>query len=126
MKKALWILQGILALMFFMPGLMKLMTPYNELGEQMAWATRVSPELVLFIGVCEILGAIGIILPSALRIMPIVIPIAAAGLSVIMLLGVANHMMAGETMESIPPMVLATLSGVVGWGRLKVYPILSK
>src|SRR5262249_11429635 len=82
-KKArvgLWVVQGLLAALFLFTGTMKLIMPIEALTQQVAlpgWFLR-------FIGTCEVLGAIGLILPAALRIFPILTSFAAAGLVVIM------------------------------------------
>src|SRR5512141_1437547 len=80
MNIALWIIQALLAALFLFTGGMKLITPIEEMTKQIAmpgWFLR-------FIGVAEVLGAIGLILPWLLRIRPALTPLAAAGLSVIM------------------------------------------
>ena len=72
------------------------------------------------IGVSELLGAIGLILPAALRIKPILTPLAASGIAVIMILATAYHIYAGE-----PPVTIAffLLAAFVAWGRFKKVPI---
>ena len=81
MAYALWMVQGLLALIFLFAGGMKLILPLDELTEQMPL-----PGLfVRFIGVAEVLGAIGLILPGLLRIRPGLTPLAAAGLVIIMI-----------------------------------------
>ena len=81
MNIALWIVQGLLAALFLFAGGMKLITPIEEMTKQIAmpgWFLR-------FIGVAEVLGAIGLILPWLLKIRPGLTPLAAAGLAVIMI-----------------------------------------
>ncbi|MCO4748386.1 MAG: DoxX family protein [Proteobacteria bacterium] len=123
----LWAVQGLLAAMFLMTGVMKLTTGQEELVAQgMAWAGRVPPELILFIGVSQLLGAIGLILPSVLRIKPVLTPIAAAALGLVMVLAAAEHSMAGE-FSSVPVnAVLFSLTAFVAWGRGIQAPIHSR
>ena len=81
MNLALWIVQGLLALIFLFTGGMKLALPLEELTAQLplpGWFVR-------FLGVAEVLGAIGLILPGLLRIRPGLTPLAAAGLVIIMI-----------------------------------------
>src|SRR2546430_7816965 len=81
MTYALWIVRGLLALLFLFAGGVKLVLPLEELTKQMPL-----PGLfVRFIGVAEVLGAIGLILPGLLRIRPGLTPLAAAGLVIIMI-----------------------------------------
>lgn len=79
----LWIAQVILAAMFLMSGFMKLSQPIDQLSKMLPWAAQVPEALVRFIGVAEILGAVGLILPSLLRIQPKLTPIAAVGLALV-------------------------------------------
>ena len=78
MNKILWVVQILLALAFVMAGAMKLFTPIADLAAQMGWPDESSALLVRFIGLAEVCGALGLILPSALRIRPSLTPLAAA------------------------------------------------
>src|SRR6266581_2253036 len=81
MNIALWIIQVLLSLLFLFAGSTKFVMPVEEMNRQ---APVALPGLLLhFIGACEILGAIGLILPSLLRIKPGLTPLAAAGLAII-------------------------------------------
>src|SRR6266536_4128532 len=77
----LWIVQGLLALAFLFAGGMKLILPIEEMTKQ----TPLPGLFLRFIGVAEVLGAVGLILPGLLRIRPGLTPLAAAGLVIIML-----------------------------------------
>lgn len=115
---AFWILQALLALAFLGAGMGKLFQPYDAVAAQMAWAREFPPVAVKLIGLAEVLGAFGLLLPSILRVLPILTPIAGAGLSVLMLGAVGTHVKLGE-----PPfaaLVLAVLAAVVAYGRFKV------
>ncbi len=106
MTYALWIVQGLLALIFLFSGGMKLVLPIEVLTEQMPL-----PGLfVRFIGAAEVLGAIGLILPGLLRIRPGLTPMAAAGLVIIMI-GAT-----GLTLALIP-LVVGLLAAFVAYGR---------
>src|SRR5688572_18038366 len=79
----LWIIQGLLALLFLFAGSMKLITPLEVMMEQMT--VPLPGWFLQFIGVCEVLGALGLVLPGLLRMRPVLTPLAGAGLVLIML-----------------------------------------
>ena len=70
MNAVLWIVQGLLAAAFLAAGLMKSTRPIEALSKQMTWVKSVPPGFVRFIGVAELLGAIGLILPMVTNILP--------------------------------------------------------
>ncbi|PSR56159.1 hypothetical protein AHMF7605_22960 [Adhaeribacter arboris] len=119
----LWILQVALAGMFIMAGFMKLTTPVEQLGTQMAWVKDVSAGLVRFIGASELLGGLGLVLPSLLRIKPWLTPLAAIGLALIMFLAAIFHISRGETGALGINFILAALAIFIAWGRSKKAPI---
>jgi uncharacterized membrane protein YphA (DoxX/SURF4 family) len=99
MNTTVWIIQGVVAALFAMTGFMKLTTPKEKLKEKMAWVNDFSPMTIKFIGTSEILGALGLILPLALNIVPVLTPIAAVALSVVMLLATRTHILLKEYKE---------------------------
>jgi hypothetical protein len=115
---ALWIAQGLLALIFLFAGGMKLIMPIEEMTKQIAL-----PGLFLrFIAVCEVLGAIGLILPWLLGLRPGLTPLAAAGLVIIMIGATALTLAtAGITMALIP-LVVGILAAFVAYGRWRLAP----
>ena len=113
MNIALWIIQALLAALFLFAGGMKLITPIEEMTKQIAmpgWFLR-------FIGIAELLGAIGLILPWLLRIRPNLTPLAAAGLSVIMIGATVVTMMIGDIATALIPLMTGGLSVFVAYGR---------
>ena len=122
----LWIAQVLLAGMFLMSGLMKVSQPIDQLSKMLPWATQVPEVLVRFIGAAEVLGALGLILPSLLRIQPKLTPIAAIGLGLVMLFAIAFHVSRGETAVIGMNFVLVALAAFIAWGRLKKAPIAAK
>jgi putative oxidoreductase len=123
MNIALWILQGLLAVAFLMAGGFKLLTP----AEEMLAMGMTAPILVLRIaGITELLGALGLILPSALRIKPRLTSIAASLLAIQVGLGVVYHLVMGEVDAIVPPLFLLVLCGIVAYGRFFKLPILSR
>ena len=123
---ALWIVQGILGLAFLAAGGMKLVTPIAEMAAQMAWVNDVPELLVRFIGASEVAGALGLVLPAALRIQPRLTPIAASLLAVVMVLAAATHISLGELGHTAPNIGLGGMCAFVAWGRWKKVPVLPR
>jgi hypothetical protein len=116
----------VLALAFGFAGFMKLTQPIASLAHGMPWTQVVPAALVRFIGASELLGAIGLVLPSITRILPRLSALAGLGLTVVMVLAMAFHVSRGE-MYGIPPtLVLGLLSAFVAWGRFRKAPIQAK
>ena len=122
----LWIAQVLLAAMFLMAGLMKLSQPIEKLAQSLPWAAQVPEALVRFIGVAEFLGAVGLILPSLLRIQPKLTPIAAIGLALVQIFAIAFHLSRGETGVIGMNFVLIAIAAFIAWGRFKKAPIAPK
>ena len=120
---ALWVAQGLLAALFLMAGLMKLTQPVDALAQQLPWVTSVPELLVRFIGLAELAGALGLVLPAALRVQPRLTVLAALGLVAVMVLATLFHVTRGEL--SVVPMnvVIAAHAGFVAWGRTRKAPI---
>ena len=123
---SLWIAQVLLAAMFLMSGFMKVSQPIDQLSKMLPWTAQVSEGLVRFIGVAEVFGAFGLVLPSLLRIQPKLTPIAATGLALVMLFAAAFHISRGETPAIGMNIFLIALAAFVAWGRFKKAPIASK
>lgn len=121
----LWVVQVLLALAFGASGMMKLATPIAELAQKLPWVVDM-PGLTRFIGLSEVLGAIGLILPSATRIQPKLTALAGAGLTLVMTLAAAFHLSRGEGGHIVPNLVLGGLAAFVAWGRAKGAPIASR
>ena len=118
MTYALWIVQGLLALIFLFAGGMKLVLPVEEMTKQVplpGWFLR-------FIAVCEVLGAIGLILPGLLRIRPGLTPLAAAGLVIIMIGATVVTLMTADVALALIPLVVGLLSAFVAYGRWRLAP----
>ncbi|MFK8046690.1 MAG: DoxX family protein [Crocinitomicaceae bacterium] len=123
---SLWVVQGLLAALFIMAGLTKIFQPVEALIESLPWVADTSIELVRFIGVSELLGGIGIILPSLLKIKPLLATKAAFGLALVMILAAAFHGSRGEFGAIGANLVFAALCIFVAWGRAKKAPIQAK
>ena len=102
---------------------MKLLTPVDQLAAQMEFVNHAPSFLPKFIGLSEVLGAIGLIVPAATRIKPALTPLAAAALTLVMVLAAITHIALGEFGAIVPSLVLGGLSAFVFWGRSKVAKI---
>jgi uncharacterized membrane protein YphA (DoxX/SURF4 family) len=119
MNIALWIIQVLLALLFLFAGAMKFIIPIEEMTKQMPVAI---PGLFLhFIGVCEVLGGLGLIFPMLLRVKPWLTPIAAIGLAIIILGAIAFSLKLG-LMQALLPFVVELLLIFVAYGRWRSIP----
>lgn len=113
----LWTTQGVLSAIFLFAGFMKFVTPLEEMTK----GSSLPGWFLLFIGAMEVLGGIGLIVPALTRIRPVLTPIAACGLVIIMV---------GATILSIPmgpiallPLLVGILASFVAYGRFRLKPI---
>lgn len=123
MNIALWIIQVVLALLFLFAGGTKLVLPIEVLTSMGSPnQIHLSGLLLRFIGVCEVLGGLGLILPGLLRRRVGLTPLAAAGLVIIMT-GATILTLAGDGIgASIVPFIVGVLSAFVAYGRLRLAP----
>jgi hypothetical protein len=117
----LWIVAGLLALAMLGSGGMKLVRPAEALRPQMGWIDDFPSGTHKIIGTLEVLAAIGLILPPALDIAPILAPIAATGLAVIMIGAIVVHVRRKENQALPINVILLLLSAFVAWGRFGPY-----
>jgi hypothetical protein len=114
----LWIVQGLLAVLFLFAGGMKLVLPLDALTGPIPL-----PGLFMrFLGVVEVLGAVGLILPGLLRIRPSLTPLAAAGLVIIMIGATVITVLGGDVAPAVVPMIVGLLSLTVVYGRSRLTP----
>jgi hypothetical protein len=119
MGNALWVVQGVLAAIFLFAGGMKLVLPVEGLAGPIPL-----PGLFLrFIGVAEVLGALGLILPGLLRIRPGLTQLAAAGLVIIMIGATVLTLAAGMVVTALIPLVVGLLAVFVAYGRWRLAPL---
>jgi len=120
MNIALWIIQALLAVLFLFAGGIKLVMPMEEMMKQMPIA--LPGWFVLFTGVVEVLGAIGLILPWLLGVRPDLTPLAAAGLVIVMIGATVYTFAAGEIASALMPLVVGVLCAFVVYGRGRLTP----
>lgn len=126
MNIGLWVVQVLLGLVFIMAGGTKTFQGIEAMAASMPWVTEVSSSLVRFIGVSELLGGLGLLLPSILRIKPHLTVWAAIGLTIVMVLAALFHASRGEFPAIGANAVFVALTAFVAWGRSKKVPILPK
>jgi len=120
MTYILWIVQVLLSLTFLFAGSTKFMMTVEQMNSM---AKIPLPGLLIhFIGVCEILGAIGLILPWLLWIKPKLTPLAACGLVIIMIGAVTLTVAGGDILPALFPLVVGLLAAFVAWGRFRMLP----
>jgi hypothetical protein len=124
MQNALWIVQTLLAAIFFVAGTTKLTQPRLKLAAgPMAWAADVTDGQFRTIGLLEVLGALGLILPGALGIAPMVVPLAATGLALTMVGAIVTHVRMGETDRLAVPIVVLALALFVAIERFGAHSL---
>ena len=123
MNVSLWIAQAVLAAMFALAGLMKSTQPKEKLAPKLPWVEDFSAPTVRFIGIVELLGAIGLVLPAATGVAPILTPAAATGLALTMVLAAATHIRRKEPSGVAFNAVLFAVAVFIAWGRFGPYSL---
>lgn len=128
MTYVLWIIQILLGVLFIFAGGSKLVMSIEVMQEyaRQAGQTPLPGMLLRFIGVAELLGGLGLVLPSLLRIKPGLTPLAAAGLLIIMIGATVITMSSGPVTAGIFPLIVCLLLLFVLYGRWKSAPIASR
>jgi uncharacterized membrane protein YphA (DoxX/SURF4 family) len=118
MNTTLWIIQALLAGMFAMAGVMKSTQPVDKLLKSgVSWVDRFPLANVRLIGISEFLGAVGLVLPWLLNILPVLTPVAASGLAIVQLLAIFHHAKHKEGKAIVFNIVLFALAAFVAYGR---------
>ncbi|MGH2600501.1 MAG: DoxX family protein [Dehalococcoidia bacterium] len=116
----LWIVAGLLAVVFLVSGVGKLFVPKEKIaamGTAARWVEDFSPGALKTIAVLELLAAAGLILPAALDIAPILVPLAATGAVLLMVGAVITRLHRGEKLTILGDLVYLALADFVAWGR---------
>ncbi len=122
MNNALWILQFLLGIYFFFVGVNHFIVPPG-LPEAMSWMYELPPWLHVFSGTAEILAGLGLILPAVTKIQTRLVPLAAAGLVLVMIGAMVWHLQRGEMGNIFLNLFLAALAGFVAYGRWRLVPL---
>ena len=112
-----WICQAVAGAMFIMAGVMKSTQPKEKLAPKMPWVNDYSAGSVKMVGISELLGGIGLIVPWATGILPILTPVAAAALGLIMILAAIYHFRRNEMKAVVFNIVLFLILALVVYGR---------
>jgi uncharacterized membrane protein YphA (DoxX/SURF4 family) len=122
MNTLLWTLQIVLALVFAVAGSVKLIQPRDQLAKTLGgWVDDFPTPLLKPLGLAELLGAAGLIVPPLVRIAPVLAAVAAGGLSVTMIGAIITHARRGEYPNVAINVVLAIMAATVAWGRFGPY-----
>ena len=120
MNLAIWIVQGVLTAMMLPAGMFKIVTPREKLSEKFHWAKTWTDGNVKLLGLAEVLGAAGLVLPGLLHVLPVLTPIAGICLAILMAGAVKVHR---DLKESATPAVVPLLLAIfVAVGRLALVP----
>jgi putative oxidoreductase len=120
---SVWVLQFVLAAAFLAHGWMFLSPPASLLAQMNA---AIHPTFRIFIGVAEVVAAIGLTLPGLTRVMPWVVPAAAAGLAIVTISATVFHITRGEVSSALVTAILLALTSFVAYVRWRVLPILPR
>jgi uncharacterized membrane protein YphA (DoxX/SURF4 family) len=127
MNTALWSLQVLWGVSFSLNGLGKVccynQALWNQALHEVPWLSALPQYLFIFIGVCEFLGGVGLILPAMTGVKPKLTPFAAFGLTLVMILAAAFHIVRGEYIYVPINLVLGGVAALIAYGRLFVRPI---
>jgi len=122
MNTGLWGVQVVLAAMFLMAGVTKGFQ-YERAKASLPWVKDVTKGLVTFIGISELLGGVGLLLPATAGLFPWLTPLAATGIALIMVLAAGFHARRGETHGIVLNLVLLVLAVFVAYGRWFIRPL---
>lgn len=121
MNVALWIVAGLLAVVLLVASGSKLFVPKEKmagmLGAASRWVEDFSPSALKAIAVLELLGAVGLILPAALDIAPVLVPVAASGVALLFVGAVTMRLRRGERATIVGDLVYLAMAAFVAWGR---------
>ncbi|MBS2027692.1 MAG: DoxX family protein [Deltaproteobacteria bacterium] len=119
----LWVVQILLGVTFVGTALWKALTPIPKLASMIPWAGQVSPAFLYFTALVDFLGGLGLVLPAATRIKPVLTPVAALGCAALQLAAIVFHTSRGEVANTPFNYLLVALSVFVFWGRQFRAPI---
>ena len=126
MNLTLWIVAGLLAVVYLLSGIGKLIVPKEKLATAPGggWVEDFSAGSVKAIGALEVLAAVGLVLPAALDIAPVLVPLAAVGLVLLMAGAVITRIRRHEPKPMVADLIYLALAGFVAWGRFVLEPFI--
>lgn len=117
MNMALWIVAGLLAVAFLASGAVKLIQPKQKLPASWGWVEDFRAGSIKAVGALEVLAAVGLVVPGLLGVAPVLVPLAAVGLVLLMVGAFITHARRGEAQGVVMTLVLFALAVFVAWGR---------
>jgi uncharacterized membrane protein YphA (DoxX/SURF4 family) len=117
MNIALWIVAGLLAVAFLASGAVKLIQPKEKLPAGWGWVEDFSAGSIKAVGALEVLAAVGLVVPAVLGVAPVLVPLAAVGLVLLMVGAFITHVRRGEAQGVVMTLVLFAPAVFVAWGR---------
>ena len=115
----LWVAQVVLALVFAMAGVPKVAKSLADVSQDVPFLATLPGALVRFIGVSELVGAVGLTLPALTRVKPVLTAWAGVGLATVMVLASLFHLSRGEVDKLPVPVVLGGIAAFIAWGRFR-------
>ena len=119
---SLWVVQVLLAFLLMLGAIMKFM-PVEKVAPIMPWMGQVPEWVLRLLGMVDLLGAVGLILPALLRIKPLLTPIAALGIIVLMICASIFHVSRGEASKIGFNIFMIAMAAFIAWGRFRKAPI---
>jgi hypothetical protein len=123
---SLWVLQGLVAVVFAIFGVMMLLEPKDRLVEQLSWAAAIPVTVLRFIGACELLGAVGLVAPGLAQKKTELTRVAGVGLTTLSLFACLFLLVRRDYDNLLLPFVLGCLSAFIVWGRSNAAPLPSQ
>jgi len=122
MNIALWIVAGVFGIAYVAGGIVKLTMPYEKYAAKLGWPEDFTPGNVRFMGVVEILGGIGLVLPGLVGVAPVLVPIAASCMALYMAGAITERLRRGEYKELLGDLLFLAAMIFIAWGRFAIEP----
>lgn len=122
MNIALWIVASVFGIAYVAGGIIKLTMPYEKYAAKLHWPQDFTPANVRFMGVLEVLGGIGLVLPALVGVAPVLVPIAASCMALYMAGAVTERMRRGEYKELLGDLLFLAAMVFIAWGRFGIEP----
>lgn len=116
----LWIAQILLAVTLIWAAFLKLFQPISELEKMWSWTGEVSPLFVIFTGIVDLFGGLGVIIPALFRFKPVLMAIAAFGIVLLMISAIVFHICRGEASQIGFNVIFGLIAAFVAWGRFRI------
>ena len=122
MNIALWTVAGIFGAAYVAGGIVKLTMPYEKYAAKLGWPGDFTPGNVRFMGVVEILGGIGLVLPGLVDVAPVLVPVAASCMALYMAGAITERIRRGEYKELLGDLLFLAAMIFIAWGRFAIEP----